>query len=482
MPAAATLRAPAIARRNQHTRVFTVADWGTSSVDASVLLTGRTGRDVNSQVARLAEHFVAANRSAFATVGITPAASFSGNSVKLHLTASARIGAVPLASPTTGQPDFGVVVHPRFHWRGLGPMLSEMGWRVIPSPLRLPMLPQSDRQIPEWVLAAIVTARIKTMMRQLDRRFELVEENRSAPRGSVNWKRYAVRNAARARFLDVPCRFPDLRDDRRLRGAIRFTLQRVVGSLQSERRSGIHVVRLIDEARTLLQDLQDVDALAPTPREFDRWLRGPLTTPFLHDGVEAMQWTAEHRGLAGVHDLRGLPWSMSMDAFFEAWTEVVAREVARGIGGSVRTGREGLTRAALQWDPPFRGSLRSLVPDVVLDRPGLTLIIDAKYKRHWEEFQEHSWHDLADQLRDEHRDDLLQVLAYANLSQAERTVVCLAYPCSQATWNGMKSAGRHFYRGSLHAGERRLEVIFTAFPMGVPANVVAAPLAEMLRN
>jgi len=473
---------PVRARRSSQTRVFEVRDWGTTSIDASLLLAGRESRDPVPQIARLADHFVRSNQRAFSAVGVTAEPSFTGSAVRLRFHGGAKIGAVPLVSPTTGRPDYGIIVRPRFPWRGIGPMLAEMGWRVIPNPLRLPLLPQSDRQIPEWVLSTVILARMRELLRQLERRFEIVDEERRAPRGTIDWKRYATRNAARARFLGVPCRFPDLRDDRRLRAAIHFTLRRLLGSLASQRENGIHVVRLMDAARSLIELVRDTEPQPPSPRELEQWLRGPLTTPPFHAGVEAMQWTVEHRGLAGMNDLRGLPWSMSMDAFFEAWTEVVAGEVARRIGGTVRTGRQEQTRTPLRWDPPYRGSLQSLLPDVILHRPGLTLIIDAKYKRHWEEFQERAWLKQADELRAEHRDDLLQVLSYAHLSGDEHTVVCLAYPCTKSTWASMRAGDRAFYRGTLNAGTRRLELVFTAFPMGVPAKEVATPLAELMRR
>src|SRR5260370_40524657 len=107
---------------------------------------------------------------------------------------------------------------------------------------------------------------------------------------------------------------------------------------------------------------------------------------------------------------------MSMDAFFEAWAETVVSGVARKIGGVVRTGRKRKTVAPLSWDPPYLGSQKSLVPDLVLEREDQTVIVDAKYKEHWEEMQRTRWTNLDEEIRERHREDLLQVLAYANLS------------------------------------------------------------------
>jgi 5-methylcytosine-specific restriction endonuclease McrBC regulatory subunit McrC len=57
------------------------------------------------------------------------------------------------------------------------------------------------------------------------------------------------------------------------------------------------------------------------------------------------------------------------------------------------------------------------VPDIWLEWETATLIVDAKYKRHWEELQKRSWMNVEEEVREQHRNDLLQALAYANLAR-----------------------------------------------------------------
>jgi hypothetical protein len=406
---------------------------------------------------------------------------YDGNAVSLHVRTSTKVGAVPLLSPTTGQPDYGLIVKPRFDWQGIGPMLLDMGWRVIPSPLRLPLLPLSERHVPPWVLSATVLFRIEALLNQLSRRFEMVTEDRAAPRGAVNWATYATERIPRARFMSVPCTYPDLRDDRPLKSAIRFTLRKQLSSLSGQSSAGTFVLKLIEVCQSLLRRVDDVPSRAPASAQFDGWLRsGTLRTSLFRDGLQAIRWTVDDRGLGGLSDLEGLPWSMSMEQFFEAWMEAVLAAVARNIGGIVRTGRQRQTVAPIAWDPPFLGSQKSLIPDLVLDRGDSTIIVDAKYKEHWEEMQEHRWANLEELVRERHRADLLQVLAYANLASARRVVVCLAYPCRRETWLRLSGRDRLFHRGSIRGGDRRMDVLLTALPMGVPVRDVAEPLSREL--
>ena len=107
--------------------------------------------------------------------------------------------------------------------------------------------------------------------------------------------------------------------------------------------------------------------------------------------------------------------------------------------------------------------------------------MDAKYKRHWEELQRTSWRDLEDWMRDDHRHDLLQVLAYANLSPRPHTICCLAYPCTLDRYNSLRDRGRLFHQADIPVQGRRLQLWLTAIPMHADPATIAAPLIQQIR-
>jgi hypothetical protein len=430
----------------------------------------------------VAKQFIAQNRGLLCDFGVVIEPEYDGSQVELLVKTGTQIGAIPLLSPTTGRPDYGLVIKPRFEWAGLGPMLGVMGWRILPTPLRLPLLPRSDRKVPPWVLSTILLVRLKALLDRLDRRFEIVAEQRPAPRGTVDWAAYATRQVSRGRFLDVPCRFPDLRDDRDLKGAIHFTLRKLLQGLEGQRAAGSFVLQLITLCQTLLHRVRETPPYPPTPTRMQAWFRGPLRTEAFREGLQAINWTVEDRGLAGLSDLEGLPWAMSMEEFFEAWVEVVFRAVAVRIGGVIRTGRERQTVTPLHWQPPYLGSQKYLLPDFILEREEQsTIIADAKYKEHWEEMGVHQWRELGEELRARHRADLLQVLAYANVPATRHVIVCLIYPCRYDTWRSLVSRDRLFHRASLLAGTRLVEIVLTAVPMYASLEPVGQQLANAFR-
>jgi hypothetical protein len=361
-------------------------------------------------------------------------------------------------------------------------MLSVMGWRVIPTLLRLLVVPRTERKVPPWVLSTVVLIRLRAMLERMDRRFAMLDEVRSAPRGSVDWTRYATRHLSRAQLLSVPCRFPDLRDDWDLKAAIRFTLQRQLEELERQRTAGSFVLRLIDLCQALLLKVRDTLPRRPAAGSISSWYRGALRTEIFRDGLQAIEWTVDERGLAGLSDLQGLPWAMSMEEFFEAWAEVVFARVAHRIGGTLRTGRQRQTLVPIDWQPPYLGSQKYLLPDLILERGEQTIIVDAKYKQHWEELNEERWSDLSEQLRESHRADLLQVLAYANLATTSQVIVCLAYPCAPAMWDSLQRNGRAFHRASLRSGDRRIEILLAALPMRVETQTLVDALATELQS
>ena len=442
----------------------------------------RSQRDPHIQAARLAEQFVNQNRSLMSQLDVRIDQQYDGHDVRLVIQAGNAVGAIPLFSPMTARPDFGLVVQPRFPWAGIGPMLVEMGWRVSPTPLRLPLVRRSERRVPIWVLSFMILVRLKALLDSVHRRFEVTSETRRAPRGRVNWQEYVTTSLPNAGFLTIPCTFPELREDRELQGAVRHAIERQIRALESQKEHGAFVHRLIEFGHQLLRRVQSVPAYVPSSVTLSVWLKRPMRSQQIVDGLQAIEWTIEERGLAGLSDLEGIPWIMAMDEFFEAWVETVFRVVAKCTGGQVKVGRKRETTHPVSWEPPYLGSQKSLMPDIWLEWESMTLIVDAKYKRHWEELQQHSWSRVEDEIRVQHRNDLLQVLAYANLARTSTVIVCLVYPSSPENWASLRERGRLIHRAELTVGSRVVRMWLSAVPMATGVENIASPLTDDVRS
>ena len=100
----------------------------------------------------------------------------------------------------------------------------------------------------------------------------------------------------------------------------------------------------------------------------------------------------------------------------------------------------------------------------------------------WEEIQQRPWMNLEEALREQHRNDLLQVLAYANLAQTPKAIACLAYPCSPASWNSMRERGRLIHRAELTMATRSVQLWLTALPMAADVERIAAGLVDEVQK
>lgn len=440
-------------------------DTETMRVPAAWLRVGSGGRDPASQEAALARQFLAVNGGILRDFGMMASVDFDRRGATLSLTSSRIVGAMPLLSPVTGRADLGLVVEPRFAWSGIGAMMGQMGWRVVPDVLPLPLLPRSARDIPRWVISATVLVRLQALLDSLERRFEMREAVLAAPRGGVNWRLYAARHMPHAEFLRVPCRVPDLRDDRDLLAAIHSALRLQRESLISQSRASLVVSQLLALCDALLRRVSNVPPRSRSSLKGRAPARSTVSRQVFRDGLQAIEWTEDERGLAGLSELRGLPWMMPMDGFFEAWLETLAERFVQRNGGRLRVGRHRQTARALDWYPPYVGSQRSLIPDIMVERGGATWILDAKYKQHWQELTRSGWSSLDQTIREHHREDLLQVLAYANLPATESVTVILVYPCRAASWEAARNARRTHHVAELRGGCRRIRVVLTAVPM-----------------
>jgi hypothetical protein len=253
-------------------------------------------------------------------------------------------------------------------------------------------------------------------------------------------------------------------------------------ALLSQASAGLVVRRLLDLCERLLARVHGTPAALPDARTRRAWSDRPTSPTVFREGLQAIHWTADERGLAGLSDLTGLAWRLDMETFFEAWVESIAEVAARRVGARLRVGRLQETRVPLDWQPPSAGSQRSLIPDVVLARDDVVVVLDAKYKRHAEDIERLGWRGTPDELREQHRYDVLQALAYASLFDTPRVVACLVYPASLPSWRAAVERQRVATRAVVRTGGRQVELALLAVPLSGEREEAAGAIEELVRR
>lgn len=416
-----------------------------------------------------AEPFLRANEAALAELDVKPTLEAGEEGVRIRLQPGGRAGAVPLCSAQTRRVVGGFVVRPRFGWAGVGRVLQATGWAAGPQLGDFPLVPGSGREVPAWVIAGPVLERLRLLLDAPRRGYEEREAVLAKPRGRILWGQYTNVSLARGRWQHLPCRYPELAADPKLLCFIRWTLERVHRSLLAAGYDDLMGRFLAAEAAKLLDRLSEVSSLIPSRQQLDELTRDRrIPDTVFRQGLKAMSWIYDERGLGGGRTLDGLAWHLPLAEAWEAYVETVIREEAARTGGEVRVGRLRETIFPITWSDPIHRSLGHLEPDIVVRHGRRVQIVDAKYKSHLVELDDYGWRRFADDLRDGHRADVHQVLAYAALFDASEVKASLVYPLRWETWKSLNARGRDRSSAELLHGGRRVHLELRGLPFGRP--------------
>jgi len=414
-----------------------------------------------------AEQFIRANEKILESLDVRAELYATSAETKIRLLPGGRAGALPLRSAQTQRVKAGLLIRPRFGWAGVGNVMQQTGWAAAPEFLDAPLVPGSARDVPPWVLAGPVIVRLAALLTSLVPGYEAKSETLTSPRGRILWTEYVRSSLSSGNWHRMPCRFPDLSKDRILRAAIRWTLERTRLSLISAGERDPIATLLAQRISTLLVDLQDVSAVEPRVAELERRFGSRIPgSGSLRFGLQAIGWIADERGLGGGREMDGLAWQLPLEVLWESHVEAKIREEATIRGGEIKSGRLGQTVFPLNWSDASYRSLGHLVPDIVVRRGDEIQVVDAKYKAHFAELDESSWHEFTSDTRESHRADIHQVLAYASLYDSREVTATLVYPLRVETWTRLAARGRDRVFAELFHGGRTVRLELRGMPFG----------------
>lgn len=410
--------------------------------------------------------FLARNREALAAIGAEPLIVAGREGMRLEIKPGQAAGAIPLRSPVTGHVAGGVIIAPRFGWAGVGRVLAATGWGSGPQFLTQPLVPGSGREVPPWVLAGPVLQRLNDLLAHLKPGYQERTEIRMHPRGQIQWPTYFAKKMATGRWHHLPCKFSELGADSRLRQTIRWTLERIRHDLASTGGSDPMALILATLAMHLLDQVADVPSRRPYRGELERnFGAGPLTSVVLREGLRAIGWIVDERGLGGGRSSDGLAWALPLERLWERYVEKLARNEALQTGGRVRVGRLGETTVPLPWDHRSHRAIGHLIPDIVVENAQGVEIIDAKYKAHFADLDVAGWNAFTEDAKESLRADVHQVLAYAAVcGDVTNVTATLVYPVSIGLYDELHLRSQHIVSASIPVGTRLKQLRLRALP------------------
>ena len=145
----------------------------------------------------------------------------------------------------------------------------------------------------------------------------------------------------------------------------------------------------------------------------------------------------------------GTAWRVDFSDVFEKFVQYIFKETAKEIGGRLYSNFKFHSRSSGK----YSWELKHIEPDAIYQKNSLLVFIDAKYKSNlFNKF------DLSDALKEEHRRDLHQIMAYSSFGKTINKFGFLCYPSDKVEMKSIR------YKNGINDTES------TVLILGVPLN------------
>ena len=362
------------------------------------------------------QKFISYNSASFDFIGATPHIVGTDQNVSIVFRTSNYVGTVPLRSPDTGKQIGDFVVVPRYsakdRYEDYIEILNLLGNEISPEITdSLPLASGRNFRPPMYLEASKFIGAIEALIKQPWRKFDRLEKNSHEPVGQINWNKYIANEYKVEHRLLFPVGKNILSELHKEYSQIRYVFEICKNELMSAN----------TPLRVKLKFKPKLDVI-----EDKLYLHQPAITSSISerfsDSPAVRQAKKQANKILSFNLAEGTAWRVDFSDVFEKFTQHIFKEVAKELGGRFISNYKfkGYSSRRNPWE------LSHLEPDGILKKDAQLIFIDAKYKSHL-----YNKFSVGGTLKDEHRHDLHQILAYASFSAAELKFGMLCYPSSQ---------------------------------------------------
>jgi len=335
-------------------------------------------------------------------------------------------GVVPLLPALDSQAAHNLVVSPMSPWHVLSEFVGathESDWLRVNTEWPIS---RSDLDLELWHFAKPFLSEAKSVLSKPGRAFVTVSRLDPHPAGGTDWQDYAVnrRPYGDASFRN---RVPEPSMDAPPHRLMRWCVGAVAASIREPSVVPRNLLEDIDGLENLLGGIPPAEPDGASLRGLPR---GGAWSGYSKVYAE-IERLAALSGLTSGRAEVSCAFALSSEVLFERMVREFASEWGARNGFTARTDLDDSSRVSITAAAETRcRMLRSLRPDVVLVSKDAAVIIDAKYKKHF---------DLAriDRARDpgawyeDFRHDIHQVLCYGVGHKKPTTLFALSHPSAQ---------------------------------------------------
>lgn len=366
--------------------------------------------------------WIGINRKYLELLAITYSMDDEGN---LKLVPGNRIGLIPIKTPYGNGTYGSLSVRPRIGLINIFSLLNGIRWRVHPYVVKSEEPLFSSDCLPSWYIASETLKAIIGAVSLGLKANSYSKEISKIPRGTIDWNHYAKNEYPTAKLNFIPCTTAyksfDIQIHRLFLGIANKIAQFI---------DGPEVPRHIklDCGQSILKIKKQLESINPkTPSiELLKKCSFPQYFRAKYDYARSLciKYLEHHKFGTDISENFGLPWALDMESLFENWVEFWLCNFSKQIGmrfySAIRSNSRIRFLPLGNWK-----SMKSLIPDIIMEKDDITLVVDVKYKLHL--LAMHGGHP-SERTLDEHRRDLHQILSYLNASRSRQKIAVLLYP------------------------------------------------------
>jgi hypothetical protein len=362
------------------------------------------------------QKFISYNSDEFRFLGVQPYLIGSDQSTALTFRSSGFIGCIPLRASDTGKQIGDFVVMPRFTGRDRFEdyieILNLLGTEISPEVIdSLPLASGKNFRPPLYLEAVKFISSLENLTLRPWRKFDNVEKVSNQPTGQINWTKYINKEYKVENRLKFPSRTNILSEFHIEYSEIRY----VYDICKSELLSANTPQRIKNTLRNKLSFLE-LHLYNHKPSGTNKITIKSSDSPTVKTCKE------QANKILNFNLTDSTAWRVDFSDVFEKFIQYIFKEVAKETGGRLYSNFKFQSKTSKH----YSWELKHIEPDAIFQKENLLIFIDAKYKSNL-----YNKFDKSELLKEDHRHDLHQIMAYSSFSNSANKIGFLCYPSDQ---------------------------------------------------
>ncbi|GEC70661.1 hypothetical protein SAMN05443543_102288 [Flavobacterium flevense] len=360
------------------------------------------------------QKFIDYNCDNFKFLGVNPLIVGTDQNTTLAFQTSQYIGTIPLRASDTGKQIGDFVVMPRFTGRDRFEdyieILNLLGTEISPQVIdSLPLASGKNFRPPLYLEAVKFIDSLEMLIKTSWRKFDSVEKTTLEPIGQINWNKYVSQEYKNR--LKFPTKKNILSEFHKEYSEIRYVFDLCKFELLSSNTP--QRIKNLIRARLLFLDEK---LYLHKPTSVNNIVLKSYDNPI----VEKCKIQANK--VLNFNFISSTAWRVDFSDVFEKFVQYIFKEVSKETGGRLFSNFKlhSKTSNHYSWE------LKHLEPDAIYQKDNLLVFIDAKYKSNL-----YNKFDKNEKLKDVHRYDLHQIMAYSSFSKMDAKYGFLCYPSDE---------------------------------------------------